>query len=199
MNPACPGAMNPELPDDFEIGYSRWRFLPPIGLSLAMLLLSAAVALDWIVGGHSLLRRAVGYTGVIFFALGTAKFVWALLKGKAPVLSISRYGIRDLRVANEFILWEAVADVRACRIGRQSFVVLTLTPAVERRLYFVDSAQAAALTANRARGIDGVAVSSVGLAMDFDSLLKTCSAYFVAARPVQPGVVARSPWTMGCV
>jgi len=191
--------MDPDLPDDIEIGYSRWRFLPLIGLALAMLLLSAAVALDWIVGGHSVLRRTVGYAGVVFFTLMTAKFVWALLKGRAPVLSISRYGIRDLRVANEFILWESVADVRACRIGRQSFVVLTLTPAVERRLLYVDSAQAAALTANRAKGIDGVAVSPVGLAMDFDSLLKICSAYFAAASPAQPGVVASSRWTLGYV
>ena len=97
-------AMNPELPDDIEIGYSSWRLLPPIGFALAMMFLSAALALDWVVGGHDSLRRNVGYAGVAFFGLVTAKFVWALLKVRAPVLSVSRYGIRDLRIANEFIL-----------------------------------------------------------------------------------------------
>ena len=157
-----------------------------------MLLLSTALALDWVVGGHDSVRRMVGYAGVAFFGLVTAKFVWALLKVRAPVLSVSRYGIRDLRIANEFILWESVTDVSACRVGRQSFVVL--------KLFCVDTAQAL-LTANRALGIDGVAISPAGLAMDFDNLLKTCSAYFAAAShstsPAQNGRVASSRWTPG--
>jgi hypothetical protein len=195
-----PVAMDPELPDDIEIGYSSWRFLAPVGFALAMMFLGTALALDWVVGGHDSVRRMVGYAGVALFGLVTAKFVWALLKVRAPVLSVSRYGIRDLRIANEFILWESVTDVSACRVGRQSFVVLKLTPAVERRLFCVDTAQAL-LTANRALGIDGVAISPAGLAMDFEDLLKTCSAYFAAARqsasPAQPGCVASSRWTHG--
>jgi hypothetical protein len=193
-------AMIPELPDDLEIGYSSWRLLPPIAFALAMLLLSTALALDWVVGGHDSVRRIVGYAGVAFFGLVTAKFVWALLKVRAPVLSVSRYGIRDLRIANEFILWESVAEVSACRLGRQSFVVLKLTPAVEQRLFCVDTAPAM-LTANRALGIDGIAIGPAGLTMDFDSLLKTCSAYFAAAShsasPAQAGCVASSRWTPG--
>jgi hypothetical protein len=165
-----------------------------------MMFLSTALALDWVVGGHDFVCRIVGYTGVAFFGLLTAKFVWAPFKVRAPVLYVSRYGIRDLRIANEFILWESVADVSACRLGRQSFVVLKLAPAVERRLFCVDTAPAM-LTANRALGIDGVAISPAGLAMDFDNLLKTCSAYFAAASqsasPAQPGCVASSRWTPG--
>jgi hypothetical protein len=57
-------AMDPELPDDIEIGYSSWRLLPPIGFALAMMFLSTALALDWVVGGHDSLRRMVGYAGV---------------------------------------------------------------------------------------------------------------------------------------
>jgi len=170
--------------------------LPPIGFALAIMFLSTALALDWV----DSLRRMVGYAGVAFFGLVTAKFVSALLNGRAPVLSVSQYGIRDLRIVNEFILWESVADVSACRLGRQSFVVLKLTLAVERRLFCVDTAQAL-LTANRALGIDGVAISPAGLAMDFDNLLKTCSAYFNAASrsasPAQNGCVASSRWTPG--
>lgn len=180
-------AMDPEPPDDIEIGYSRWRFLAPIGFTLAMMLLSTALALDWVVGGHDSVRRMVGYDGVAFFGLVTAKFVWALLKVRAPALSISRYGIREPRIANEFILWESVADVSACRLGRQSFVVLKLTPAVERRLFCVDTAQAM-LTANRALGIDGVAISPAGLAMDFDNFAENLLGLFCRCKPFgKPG------------
>jgi hypothetical protein len=190
-------AINPELPDDIEIGYSSWRFLPPIGFALAMMFLSAGRALDWGAGGHDFVGRMAGYAGGACFGMVTAKLVWALLKVRAPVPSVSRYGIRDLRIANEFILWESVTDVSACRLGRQSFVVLKLTPALERRL---DTAQAL-LAANRALGIDGVAVSPAGVAMDFDNLLKTCSAYFAAAShsagPAQNGCRASSRWRPG--
>jgi hypothetical protein len=195
-------AMNPELPDDIEIGYSSSRFLAPVGFALAMMLLSTALALDWIVAGQDSLRRIAGYAGIAFFGLVTAKFVWALLHASAPVLTVSRYGIRDLRIANEFILWESVADVSACRVGRQSFVVLKLAPAAERRLLCADSAPAM-LTANRALGIDGVAISPAGLAMDFDSLLKMCSGYLAEARHsagrTQRGCGTASRWTPGYI
>ena len=192
--------MNPELPDDIGIGYSSSRLLPPIAFALAMMFLSTALAFDWVVGGHESLRRMVGYFGMAFFGLITGKFVWALCRPGGPVLSVNRYGIRDLRIANEFILWESVADVSACRVGRQSFVVLRLTPAVEQRLLGADTARTM-LAANRALGIDGVAISPVGLATDFDGLLETCSAYFAAARhaasPAQRGTGAPSRWSPG--
>jgi hypothetical protein len=60
----------------------------------------------------------------------------------------------------------------------RNFVVLKLAPAVEQRLFCVNTAPAL-LTANRALGIDGVAISPAGLAMDFDNLLKT-------AQPILP-------------
>lgn len=192
--------MNPELPDDTGIGYSSSRLLPPIAFALAMMLLSTAIALDWVVGGQDSLRRMLGCFGMAFFGVMTGKFVWALCRPGGPVLSVSRYGIRDLRIANEFILWESVADVSACRVGRQSFVVLRLTPAVEQRLLGADTAQAM-LAANRALGIDGVAISPVGLATDFDELLETCSAYFAAANrsagPAQRSSGASSRWFPG--
>lgn len=192
--------MNAELPDDIEIGYSSTRWLPPLGFALTMALLSAAIALDWIVGGEAWLRRTVGYAGMACFGLVAAKFAWALFAERRPVLSVSRDGIRDLRIANEFILWESVTDVTACRVGRQNFVVLKLTPAVEQRLFCADTAQAM-LAANRALGLDGIAISPLGLATDFDGLLATCSGYFAAARraadPEQRSSGASSRWSPG--
>lgn len=192
--------MNPELPDDIGIGYSNSRFLPPIGFGFAMVLLSTAIAFDWLVGGEDSLRRMVGYAGIAFFGLVTAKFVWALFGARQPVLSVSRYGVRDLRIANEFILWDSVVDVSTCRVGRRSFVVLKLTPAVEQRLFCASTAQAM-LAANRALGMDGIAISAAGLATDVDGLLATCSAHFAAAshsaRQAQRGCGASPRWSAG--
>lgn len=191
--------MTPELPDDIEIGYANTRLLPPIAFALAMVLLSTAIALDWIVGGENWLRRMVGYAGIAFFGLMAAKFVWVLFAERAPVLSVSRDGIRDLRMANEFILWKSVADVSAGRVGRQSFVVLKLEPAVEQRLFCADVAQPM-LAANRALGLDGIAISPVGLATDFDGLMATCSGYFAESRRTavaQRGSGPSSRWSPG--
>ena len=173
--------MNPDLPDDIEIGYSRLRWLPLIVMGLLMTLLSASIALDWLpyqsVGSY---RQMIGDIGVALFGLATARLIWAMCAAKGPVLFVSRYGIRDLRVADEFILWDSLSQVSACEVRKQRFVVLALTPALEKRLFSTSTGQAM-LTANRAFGLDGIAISPGGLATDFDALLSTCAAYHAAA------------------
>src|SRR5581483_7966778 len=84
--------------------------------------------------------------------------------------------IRDLRIADEFILWDSVTHVSGCQCRKQKFVVLTITPALEKRLF------ATMLTANRAFGLNGIAIRTSGLATDFDRLLETCSACHAAPR-----------------
>jgi hypothetical protein len=110
------------------------------------------------------------------FGLATARLVWGLFAAGEPVVFVSRYGIRDLRVAAEFILWDSVLNVSACQCGRQRFVVLTITAALENRLF------AGVLAANRAFGLDGIAIGAGGLAADFDGLLEVCTALHAAAR-----------------
>jgi hypothetical protein len=173
--------MNPELPHDIEIGYSRSRCLPLIGVGVLMTLLSASIAFSWFpyrsIGSH---YPVIGDLGIALFGLATAKLIWAMCAAKGPVLFVSRYGIRDLRVADEFILWDCIAQVSACEVRKQRFVVLTITPALEKRL-FASSTGQALLRANRAFGLDGIAISVGGLATDFDELLSTCAAYHAAA------------------
>lgn len=173
--------MTPELPDDIELGYSAAHWLPLIGLGAAMTLLSAGIAFELIVEGIGPLHRAAGWFGLAFFALVTAKFVRALLKTRGPVLFVSRYGIRDLRIANEFILWDSVTAVSAGEANGRRLVVLKITPALEQRVFCSGAAQAI-LAANRARGVDGIAISPAGLSVDFDTLLQACSSHFAAAR-----------------
>jgi len=169
--------MIPELPGAIEIGYSRWRSLPLIGLGALMTLISASIAFEWFpysgLGGY---HHVIGALGLAVFGLATARSVWGLFVAGEPVVLVSRYGIRDLRIADEFILWDCVVNVSACQCRRQKFVVLTITPALEKRLF------ASMLATNRAFGLDGIAISASGLAADFDGLLEACTACHAAAR-----------------
>jgi hypothetical protein len=104
-----------------------------------------------------------------------------MFAANGPVVLVSRYGIRDLRVANEFILWDSILNVSACDCRKHKFVVLTLSPPLEKRLFATRSGQAM-LAANRALGVDGIGISANGLATEFDALLRSCTAYHIAAR-----------------
>ncbi|MGH6742205.1 MAG: STM3941 family protein [Bradyrhizobium sp.] len=187
--------MIPEPPDDIEIGYSRFRLLPLIVMALAMTLLCASIAFRWFpyqdISGYHL---AVGYAGIALFGLATAKFVWAMFAAKGPIVFVSRYGIRDLRVANEFILWDSILNVSACECRKRKFVVLALSPALEQRLFATRSGRAM-LAANRALGVDGIGISASGLATEFDALLRSCTAYHDAA--LYPGRSSRKDEGVG--
>jgi hypothetical protein len=174
--------MNDQLPDDIVIGYSDLRVLRLAGLGVIMTLLSASIAFNWfayknIDGFHVL----IGYVGIAFFGLAALKIVWTLITARGPVVFVSRYGIRDLRVSNELILWGSVEDITGWEYRRQKCVVLRISPALEQQL-FASKARQAMLLANRALGVDGVVISASGLTMDIDTLLKTCTAYYSAVK-----------------
>ena len=174
--------MNPDTPDEVEIGYSSPRMLPLVALAATMTLLSASVAFDWFGDGDLDRYHALaGYVGLIVFGAATCRLIWLLLAARGPVLLIGRYGIRDLRVANEFILWDSIADVSTCECRRRKFIVLKITPALEQQL-FISKARQAMLHANRAMGLDGIAISAGGLTADFGSLFDACTAYHMAAK-----------------
>jgi hypothetical protein len=91
--------MNSKLPDDAEIGYCRSRLLPLIGLGGAMTLLSAVVGFGWLpFDDMDITHRVIGGVGVVLFGLATAKCVWMLFAVNGPVVLVSNYGIRDLRL-----------------------------------------------------------------------------------------------------
>jgi hypothetical protein len=76
--------MNPEMPEDVEIGYSSSR----IGIAIC-------------------------------------RFI-SLLSSVA--LLIGRFGIRDLRVVHQFIVWDSIAAISVREYRRRKFVALNITP-----------------------------------------------------------------------
>ncbi|WP_245288076.1 hypothetical protein [Bradyrhizobium sp. Ec3.3] len=91
---------------------------------------------------------------------------------RGPAVIVSRYGIRDLRIGNEFLLWDSIEDVsvresRGCRA-----VVLTPTPALRQQLRCVRSRRAISPQSDT----DFIVIDPAGLATDLATLLRACQA-----------------------
>ncbi|OAF13388.1 hypothetical protein AYJ54_44480 [Bradyrhizobium centrolobii] len=170
-------ADNPRLADaaaidgscDLEIGQCA-SYLPLlVAAGFAMTLLSASLAFDlW--DGLGDYDTTIGYAGVALFGLATFRLIWMLPTERGPVVIVTRYGIRDLRIGNEFLLWDSIADVSAEDGRGHKVVVLTLTPALQRQFSCIRTKRAA----SRGTQADRLVIDPEGLATDFDTLLRAC-------------------------
>jgi hypothetical protein len=171
--------MSVDLPDEFAIGYSTWRLLELTGLGIITTLLCGAIV--FLIPVKGIIQLVVGYAGVAFFGVATCTAVWKLLTAKEPVLFINRTGIRDLRIADQWIVWEAVTDVRITRVRSQKFVVLKVSPALEE-LLFATTFKRIVQGANRALSVEGIVISPTGLSIKADALFEACRRYRAASR-----------------
>jgi len=156
-----------------------------IGLSLGCLLfavLGAAIAFGYIHTDPRAHVRWVGWFCLAFFGLCFAVGMWRLFGQRGPVVTIARDGIRDTRVAAEFIPWRAIGGISTWRYRQQNVMVLAVDPAVERTLTLTRAARWSR-GANRALGADGLCVAATGLKTNYDTLLSTSMAYWQARRP----------------
>ncbi len=170
-----------------EIAASPVKMLGLAVLALLMTALSAAVA----VRAFPNVRPAsyaefCGYAGSIFFPACALLILWRAFTTRGPVVTITREGIRDSRVAAELIPWSAVNDVATWEYRRQRVMVLAIDPAVEAGLNLTRIARWTR-GANRALGADGLCVTAQGLKIGYDELLATSLAY---ARASQAGATA---------
>ncbi len=99
------------------------------------------------------------------FSLVTNWLIWMLLAERGAVVVVTPYGIRDLRIGNEFLLWESIAEISADERRGHKAIVLTPSPALRRQLCAIPT------LARCAR--DG-RIRAEGLATDFDTLLRAC-------------------------
>ena len=131
-----------------------------------MTLLSASLAFDWW-GDIAAYDTTIGYLGVALFGPVTAWLIWLLPTERGPVVIVTLFGIRDLRIGNEFLLWDSIADVSAEDCRGRKVIVLTPTSALQQQLSFI---RAASRSAQSAR----IVIRPEGLATDFDTLLRAC-------------------------
>jgi hypothetical protein len=124
--------MNPEMPDDVEIGYSSSRIKSLVALAATMTLLSASTTCDWF--GHG---GGGGYDALVVLI-----------------------GLASFGVANEFIGFDAIADGSTCEVRQRKFVALKMTPVLERRRFITRSVEAV-LHANKVMGVERIGVSGL--------------------------------------
>jgi hypothetical protein len=170
-----------------EIESSPVRMLGLAVLGIFATAVSAAVALHAVpdVAPGSLLEF-YGRVGTLFFAACTVLILWRALTMRGPVVTITREGIRDRRVAAELIPWSAVNDIGVWKYRGQRAMVLAVEPTVEAGLNLTRIARWTR-DANRALRADGLCVTAQGLKIGFDELLETSLAY---ARAGQSGAAA---------
>jgi len=169
-----------------EIENSPIRLIRLFGVGVLMTALSVFVAIPWLPGSPLVvLLQGVGYVGTIFFGLCTIVVGWRLLMGRGPVVTIAPHGIRDTRVAADFIPWTAVRRVSTWEFSGQKVVVLSIDPAVEGRLILTSIARWSR-GPNRALGIDGLCVTAHGLKIDHSALISLCQSRARAAQSGMP-------------
>lgn len=161
---------------DLEINPCRTPLWPLVAAGFAMTMLSASLAFDlW--EGLGNYDTMVGYAGVVVFGLVTCWLIWMLPPAeRGPVVIVTPYGIRDLRIGNEFLLWDSIAEISAEDDRGHKMIVLTPTPALQRLL-------SCTRTASRGAQADRILIRSEGLATDFDTLLRACRDCHAASHP----------------
>lgn len=160
---------------DLEINPCVTRLRLLVAAGFALTLLSASLAFDmW--DGLGDYDTTVGYAGVALFGLVTSRLIWLLPAERGPVVIATPFGIRDLRIGNEFLLWDSIAEISAEESRGHKLIVLTPTPALRRQLSTIGG------LGRRAQS-DRIVIQSEGLATDFDTLLRACRDYHAAGGP----------------
>lgn len=122
-----------------------------------------------------------GWLGAAFFGLCTLVALWRLFTARGTVITISPQGIRDTRIAEEFIPWSAITNISTWEFRNQKAMVLAVKPDIEDRLGLTRAAQWTR-SANRALGADGLCITASGVKIDYDTLLQTTRDYAGAKR-----------------
>ncbi|MGY4365062.1 hypothetical protein ACVW1A_001127 [Bradyrhizobium sp. LB1.3] len=161
--------------NDLEISLCKTQLRLLVAAGFAVTLLSAGLALAWW-GGMSDYDTAMGYAGVALFGPITCWLIWVLPAERGPVVIVTPYGIRDLRIGNEFLLWDSIAEISAEERRGRKMIVLTPTPALQRQLCTI---RGLARCAQNGR----IVIRSEGLATDFDTLLSACRDCHAASSP----------------
>ena len=151
---------------DLEISRCATQLRLLVAAGFAMTLFSASLAFDWWEGFGDY-DTTLGYAGVAVFGLMTSRLIWMLPAERGPVVVVTLYGIRDLRIGNEFLPWDSIAEISAEKCRGHKMIVLTPTPGLQRQLCSIRN------LARRAQN-NRIVIRSEGLATDFDTLLRAC-------------------------
>jgi len=160
---------------DLEINPCAMRLWLLVAAGFTATVLSASLAFDWW-DGLGDYGTTLGYAGVVVFGLMTCRLIWMLPAERGPAVIVTPYGIRDLRIGNEFLLWDSIAAISVDGGPGRKAIVLTLTAALQRQ-------RCTTCAKSRAAPTDRIVIRMEGLATDFDTVLRACRDFHAASNP----------------
>jgi hypothetical protein len=169
------------------ISGSLWKTAGLGLLGIGMMALSISIGLPLqAFGSVGVLERAVGVVGGLFFGACTLLILGRALTNSGPVVTLTRSGIRDKRLAAGEIPWSAIRGISTWALHGQKVMVLAVDPVVEATIGLSRIARMSRV-ANRSLGADGLCISAQGLTTSYEQLLDLTVAYAEAhgcmARP----------------
>jgi hypothetical protein len=167
-------AMTSNASFDIKIEGSPWKLFKLSGGSVLAAVVCAAAAIPLYPNFQpDIFAQVLMYFGAAFFMLCAVVWGWRLAQASGPVVTITPHGIRDIRLAADFIPWRAVRSIKTWEYSGQKCIVLSIDPAVERQLPLTAMARISR-GPNRALGADGLCIVTHGLKIDYPELLSIC-------------------------
>ena len=160
---------------DLEISPCTTTLRLLVAAGFAMTLVGATFAFDWW-DDLSDYDTTAGVAGVVLFASLTIWLIWMLPTDRGAVVVVTPYGIRDLRIGDEFLPWDSIAEISAEQCRGHDTIVLTPTPALLRQLRGIRNLA-------RCAENDRIVIRSEGLATDFETMLRACRDAHAAGTP----------------
>lgn len=166
--------------------YSPLKLVRLLALGIGLTAVSAALAFGVVPVRAGSFEQFAGVVGALFFGLCTGLILWRLLRNPGPVVTLTRRGFTDIRLAPEEIAWLDIRHLGRAQIGRQTMLVLDVEPAIEQSLSLTRAVRWSR-TANARLGIAGLVTSMQGLNAGFDEVADECFARMRASRQRQAG------------
>lgn len=121
-------------------------------------------------------ERAVLWIGLVFFGGGGALVSLQGLDIIRPVITLSPQGFTATRVASEVVPWSAVLGVRTWSYAGSTLIVVKITDEAWRGAGISLTARLTR-AANRWLGIDGLAISVMGMPISTKDIVKLFRTY----------------------
>lgn len=163
---------------------SPWKLMALVLAGVALVGASAFLLTIETYKGSShvpLFVRVFGAIGVVFFGLTLLIAIARLLKSGRAVVTLAPQGLRDIRVAPDFVPWHAIERIATWERLGNAVMVVSVRPDVEKALRLTPIARWTR-GANTSLGADGLCVAHTGLDTGYATLLATTVAYWETYR-----------------
>lgn len=119
--------------------------------------------------------RVIGWLGIACALYGGFRMVWQLIQTE-PIIEIGAAGLHDRRLSVVPIPWECIDAIWVRTIARSRYLVLSMTPLVQRRYVHSRVDSRIALAMLRVNG--GLLIGTVGMDRPFNDLVAAVERWY---------------------